>query len=137
MDFMLHPRLTADTAFIADWPLCRVLLMNDNRFLWIVLVPRRPNVREVFDLDEWTREVLMSEIARAAERLKMWAASRGRCDKINIGLIGNQVPQLHAHVVARAAGDAAWPGTVWGTGRAVPYGKEELLRVITELHRAL
>ena len=133
MTFMLHPRLAADTAMIADWPLSRVLLMNDKRFAWITLVPRRPDVSELFDLDAGSRSVLMSDIARVAERLKVWARMRGACDKINIGMIGNIVPQLHIHVVARHRGDAAWPGTVWGVGKAVPYGAAELSAVVTEL----
>ena len=115
MGFVLHPRLMADTAVIVDWSLSRVLLMNDKRFPWIVLVPRRPNVVELFDLDETSRDELTTEIARAAERLKGWAsASHGGADKINVGMIGNLVPQLHVHVVARKKGDAVWPGTVWG-----------------------
>jgi diadenosine tetraphosphate (Ap4A) HIT family hydrolase len=137
MSFVLHPRLTAETAFIADWPLSRVLMMNDTRFAWIVLVPRRAGASEVFDLDEPARAILTSEIARAAERLKIWAAVRGNCDKINIGMIGNQVAQLHVHVVARAKGDPAWPGSVWGMGQAIPYEADELSRVIVELRGAL
>jgi diadenosine tetraphosphate (Ap4A) HIT family hydrolase len=137
MSFVLHPRLAADTAVIADWPLSRVLVMNDKRFAWIVLVPRRADVSDIFDLDETARAVLTSEIARVAERLKIWAGSRGRCDKINIGMIGNVVKQLHVHVVARAKDDAAWPGTVWGVGQAIPYGAGDLSRVVTELREAL
>ena len=137
MVFVLHPRLMADTAVIADWSLSRVLVMNDKRFAWIVLVPRRSDVSEIFDLDEASRAVLTSEIARVAERIKAWARIRGACDKVNIGMIGNLVPQLHVHVVARAKGDAAWPGTVWGVGQAVPYGAAELSRVVTELRDTL
>jgi diadenosine tetraphosphate (Ap4A) HIT family hydrolase len=137
MSFALHPRLAADTAFIADWPLSRVLVMNDERFAWIILVPRRADVSEIFDLDEAARAVLTSGIARVSERLKIWAAARGSCDKINIGLIGNVVKQLHIHVVARTKDDAAWPGTVWGAGQAVPYGAGDLARVIAELRDTL
>lgn len=137
MSFVLHPRLMADTATIADWPLSRVLLMNDRRFPWLILVPRRPELSELFDLDEHTRTQLINEIARVGERLKSWAKSRGGCDKINLGCIGNLVPQLHIHVVARVKGDAAWPGTVWGTGQAVPYGAAELSRVVAELREVL
>lgn len=137
MSFVLHPRLAADTAVIADWPLNRVLLMNDKRFAWIVLVPRRADVSEIFDLGEAARSVLTSEIARVAERLKIWAAARGSCDKINIGMIGNVVKQLHVHVVARAKDDGIWPGTVWGVGQAVPYTAGDLSRVVGELRDAL
>jgi diadenosine tetraphosphate (Ap4A) HIT family hydrolase len=122
---------------IVDWSLSRVLLMNDKRFPWIILVPRRPNAVELFDLDEASRAVLMNELGRAAERLKSWAGRHGGVDKINIGMIGNLVPQLHVHVVGRRKGDAAWPGTVWGTGQAEHYGAAELMRVISEIRDAL
>jgi len=137
MAFVLHPRLMADTAVIIDWSLSRVLLMNDKRFPWIVLVPRRPNVVEVFDLDAASRTLLTNEIARAAERLKDWARTRGGADKINVGMIGNMVPQLHIHVVSRRKGDAVWPGAVWGAGQAEHYGAAELLHVVSELRDAL
>ena len=137
MTFTLHPRLAADTAVIVDWPLSRVLVMNDSRFVWIVLVPRRSDVSELFDLDDASRSILTNEIVRVAQRIKAWAYTRGACDKINIGMIGNLVPQLHVHVVARNRGDAAWPGTVWGVGKAIPYRAAELSRVVAELRDVL
>ena len=137
MAFVLHPRLMADTAVIVDWSLSRVLLMNDKRFPWIVLVPRRPNLVELFELDETSRTVLTNEIARAAERLKSWASLRGGTDKINVGIIGNLVPQLHVHVVSRRRGDAVWPSTVWGAGQPEHYGAAELMRVVGEIRDAL
>lgn len=137
MGFVLHPRLMADTAVIVDWSLSRVLLMNDKRFPWIILVPRRPNLIELFDLDERSRAVLTNEIARAAERLKSWASLRGGTDKINVGIIGNLVPQLHVHVISRRKGDAVWPGTVWGSGQPEHYGAAELMRVVGEMRDAL
>lgn len=136
-DFELHPRLAADTAFIADWPLSCVLLMNDQRYPWLILVPRRADVSEIFDLDEMSRTILTGEISRAAERLKAWAKGRNSCDKINIGMIGNVVPQLHIHVVARTKADATWPGTVWGVGQPIPYEQAELLRLTAELREVL
>lgn len=137
MGFVLHPRLMADSAVIVDWSLSRVLLMNDKRFPWIVLVPRRPNAVELFDLDQSSRTLLTNEISRAAERLKGWAGMHGGADKINIGIIGNLVPQLHVHVVARKRGDAVWPGTVWGAGQAERYGAAELMRVVGEIRDVL
>ena len=137
MAFVLHPRLMADTATIADWSLSRVLLMNDKRYPWIVLVPRRPDLHEVFDLDEAARTQLMQEIARVGTNLKAWARPRGAGDKINVGIICNLVPQLHIHIVARAKGDAAWPGPVWGVGQAVHYGAAELSRAVEELRAVL
>jgi len=138
MSFVLHPRLMADTAVIVDWTLSRVLLMNDKRFPWIVLVPRRPDLHELFDLDETARAQLTGEISRAGERLRGWAKFRGRGgDKMNVGIIGNLVPQLHVHVVARCRTDAAWPAPVWGFGKAEPYGAAELMRVVGEIRDSL
>jgi diadenosine tetraphosphate (Ap4A) HIT family hydrolase len=137
MEFILHPRLAADTTFIADWSLSRVLLMNDRRFPWIVLVPRRAGASEIFDLDESARTMLIGETARTGERLKTWAQAHGGCDKINIGSLGNLVPQLHIHVVARSKTDPAWPGPVWGAGQPSPYDAKELSRFVTELRGAL
>jgi len=119
-EFVLHERLEADTVFVADWPLCRVLLMNDARYPWLVLVPRRAEATEIFELDIQDRALLIEETARAARALKPYAT------KINIGALGNLVPQLHIHVVARNVGDAAWPGPVWGQGKAVAYAPGDL-----------
>jgi diadenosine tetraphosphate (Ap4A) HIT family hydrolase len=115
--FTLHPRLVADTVFVADWSLSRVLLMDDARYRWLVLVPRVADAVELFDLDAAGRAVLAEEIAVAARPLKRLAGAT----KINIGALGNLVPQLHVHVVARSPGDPAWPGPVWGHSPAVPY----------------
>jgi diadenosine tetraphosphate (Ap4A) HIT family hydrolase len=115
--FILHPRLSADTAFAADWPVSRVLLMDDARYPWIVLVPRRADVTELFELGLQDRAALTEEIARAAQVLKAVSGAQ----KINIGALGNLVPQLHIHIVARNEGDAAWPGPVWGHGAAARY----------------
>ncbi len=115
--FQLHPRLIADTIFVADWPLSRVLLMNDARYRWLVLVPRVAQATEIFDLDEPDRIALIEETARAAERLKRLTEAT----KINVGALGNLVPQLHMHVVARDPGAPAWPGPVWGHSPAIPF----------------
>ena len=137
MSFALHPRLMADTVLIADWPLSRVLLMNDKRFPWIILVPRRAGLSELPDLDEDTRQSLMAEIGRASIKLRSWAKDRGSCDRINVGMIGNIVPQLHIHIVARTKTDAAWPGVVWGTGQSLPYDAAELQRLVEEFRTFL
>ncbi|HEV2652704.1 MAG TPA: HIT family protein [Rhizomicrobium sp.] len=118
-DFQLQTRLAADTFPIADWKLSRVLLMNDRRYPWIVLVPRRAGAVELFELSADDRAVLMEEIADASARLK------GDAAKINVGVLGNLVPQLHVHVVARSPGDPAWPGPVWGHSPVVPYDEDE------------
>ncbi|MBI1329400.1 MAG: HIT domain-containing protein [Alphaproteobacteria bacterium] len=120
--FALHSRLEADTAFIADWALSRVLLMNDARYPWVILVPRRAGLSELHDLSHAERLVLTEEIARASGKLKALTG----CAKINVGALGNMVPQLHVHVIARNPGDAAWPGPVWGNGTAEPYAPQSL-----------
>ena len=115
--FALHPRLEADTLFVADWALSRLLLMNDARFPWLILVPRRAEVGALHELAHAERMVLIEEIARVSRGLKEVSGAA----KINTGVLGNLVPQLHVHVVGRNTGDAAWPGAVWGHGAPVPY----------------
>ena len=131
--FILHPRLAADTVVVADWSLSRVLLMNDARYPWLILVPRRDGASEIFDLDERDRAILTEEVARAGIGLK----SATGCAKFNIGALGNMVPQLHIHVVARSPGDAAWPGPVWGNGQAQAYAPAELDTFVRRLVNAL
>lgn len=108
LDFELHPQLAADTIPVAEWSLSSVRLLDDARFPWIVLVPRRPGAREIHRLAAADRDELLREIVRASEALDEVA----RPDKLNVGALGNLVPQLHVHVVARRLGDAAWPGPV-------------------------
>jgi diadenosine tetraphosphate (Ap4A) HIT family hydrolase len=128
-EFPLHHRLAADTVFVADWPLSRVLLMNDARYPWLILVPRRNGVTELFDLEQGDRATLMEEVARAARDLK----EIGGASKINVGALGNLVPQLHVHVAARSPGDAAWPGPVWGHGTSMPYDAAQRDALIARL----
>ena len=132
-EFALHPRLAADTIFVEDWPLSRVLLMNDARYAWVVLVPRRANAVELHDLAPADRLLLMEEIARAGAGLKTLAGAA----KINTGALGNIVPQLHVHVVARAPGDPAWPGPVWGHSPAEPYAPSALDERLSRLRGRL
>jgi diadenosine tetraphosphate (Ap4A) HIT family hydrolase len=132
VSFALHPRLEADTVFVADWGLSRVLLMNDARYPWLILVPRVADAVEIFDLFHTDRALLMEEITRASQTLKSVSGAQ----KINIGALGNLVPQLHVHVVARSAGDAAWPGPVWGQGTAVPYDEAVRASLISQLVNA-
>jgi diadenosine tetraphosphate (Ap4A) HIT family hydrolase len=107
--FTLHPRLAADTIVLGNWPLCRLLLMNDGRFPWVILVPARPDLREIHDLPSAERAILIEEIARASALMQQ----AFKADKMNVAALGNQVPQLHVHVIARFASDAAWPNPVW------------------------
>ena len=127
--FELDTRLAADTVFVVDWKLCRVLLMDDARFPWLILVPRRAGLVELDDLDEDGRTRLMHEIRRAMQVLRGVAAR----DKLNVGALGNIVRQLHVHVVARREGDAAWPAPVWGNGTAQRYAPEARDRLVEAL----
>jgi diadenosine tetraphosphate (Ap4A) HIT family hydrolase len=132
MNFLLHPRLEVDTAFIVDWALCHVLLMNDARYPWLILVPRRADVTEITDLTAAERTLLMQEMARAGEAVRALPGIA----KLNIGALGNLVPQLHIHVVGRRPGDPAWPGPVWGHSPAVPYeaaGRDALIVLVRSL----
>jgi diadenosine tetraphosphate (Ap4A) HIT family hydrolase len=125
MPFAIHPTLARDTVEVARLPLCRVLLMNDRRFPWLILVPERESLREIHDLPPADRSTLIEEITRAGQVL----VRLFQPDKLNTGALGNIVPQLHVHVVARYVIDAAWPGPVWGSGAAVVYpasGLEEM-----------
>ncbi len=105
----LHPQLENDTAPVGDLALCRVLAMNDANYPWLILVPRRAGVTEIIDLGD-DAGLLMAEIAQVSRVLKDVA----RCDKLNIAAIGNVVPQLHVHIVARRKDDPLWPKPVWG-----------------------
>ena len=129
--FQLDARLAADTVFVADWILCRVLLMDDAQFPWLVLVPRREGLAELDDLPERDRTQLMREVTRAVKVLRGVV----ECDKLNVGALGNIVRQLHVHVVARREGDAAWPGPVWGHGPAHRYLPKARDKLLADLRR--
>jgi diadenosine tetraphosphate (Ap4A) HIT family hydrolase len=129
MSFALHPRLEADTHLATDWPLCRVLVMSDARYPWLVLVPRRDGVTEVTALEAADRAQLMDEIARAGRLVQNFPG----VTKLNIGALGNLVPQLHVHVVGRRQGDPAWPGPVWGHSSAVPYDAVVLAQILASV----
>lgn len=129
--FTLHERLAADTIELTRWPLSLVLLMNDRHWPWLILVPRRAGMREIHDLEAAERGMLIEEIARASRAFDM----AFRPVKINVAALGNAVPQLHVHVIARFADDPAWPRPVWGTTAPQAYGAGELtdrVRRITE-----
>jgi diadenosine tetraphosphate (Ap4A) HIT family hydrolase len=131
--FHLHPQLEADTAHIADWGLSRVLLMNDARFPWIILVPRRAGLSDLHDLKHAERMVLIEEIARASEKLKSFTGAK----KMNVAALGNMVPQLHVHIIARFENDVAWPKPVWSVGTAVAYEQDVKAALAGKLRAAL
>ena len=131
--FELHPTLAADTVRVADLGLSRLLLMNDRRFAWTILVPRIAGLRELHDLGTADADRLTAEI-RAVSRLLL---ARERADKMNVAALGNMVPQLHAHVIARFATDPAWPGPVWGKVPPRPYAAGEAEKLIVSLRPLL
>ena len=129
----LHPQLARDTITIGDLPLSRVLVINDANWPWLLLVPRRVGACEIIDLGEVEQAQLMTEIARAGRALEAVT----ECDKLNIAALGNVVPQLHVHVIARRQGDAAWPRPVWGAVPPIAHDKDELDRFIQALRKKL
>jgi diadenosine tetraphosphate (Ap4A) HIT family hydrolase len=131
--FELDPRLAADTVVVGETPLCRVLLMNDARYPWLILVPRRGDVTEPFGLSEADQAQLWQESMRLGEVMKAHFAA----DKLNIAALGNQVAQLHVHHIARFHTDVAWPGPVWGVGSAAPYSDAARDALIGELRSLL
>jgi len=132
-DFTLHERLAADTVELTRWPLSLVLLMKARQWPWLILVPRRPAIREIHELPDADQQALMAEIVRASRCL----ARLTRPDKINVAALGNMVPQLHVHIIARFAGDPAWPGPVWSTVPPESYAEDELAQTVERLRRGL
>ena len=131
--FELDPRLAADTFLVGQTPLSQVLLMNDARYPWLILVPRRGDTTEPFELSEVDQAQLGRESMRLGQAMKAHFAA----DKLNIAALGNQVAQLHVHHVARFHTDDAWPGPVWGVGSAVPYSDAARDALIGELRSLL
>ncbi|MGP0090401.1 MAG: HIT domain-containing protein [Xanthobacteraceae bacterium] len=129
----LHPQLDADAITLGDLPLSRVLLAKDANYPWLLLVPRRANSREIIDLDGTDQACLMSEIATASQALKTVTA----CHKLNVAAIGNVVPQLHVHIIARRHTDAAWPRPVWGIAPPIAYDTAWLDPFLTAIRRAI
>lgn len=131
--FSLNERLQADTHPVADLDLCRVLLMNNALWPWLILVPMRDGAVEIHRLAEDDQATLMREIVRASRALETLFAP----DKMNVGALGNMVPQLHVHVIGRMRGDLAWPGPVWGSGHAEPYEPAAAAALVERLAEAL
>jgi diadenosine tetraphosphate (Ap4A) HIT family hydrolase len=133
VSFALDARLAADTIEIGDLSLSRLLLMNDARYLWLILVPRQESVSELVDLDPRDRAILMEEIAGVSKAL----IGLPGVEKINVGALGNIVRQLHVHVVARSSRDAAWPGPVWGAGTPQRYDSQRAHEIARDLKAQL
>ena len=120
-EFTLDPRLQADTFALAEAPLCRLLLMNDARYPWFILVPRRAGVRELYELSDADQHLLLRESMALSRALAQAFAP----DKLNVAALGNVVAQLHVHHVVRRVGDPAWPAPVWGRHPPQPYSDNE------------
>ncbi len=127
--FTLDPRLQQDTLQIAEFSLCKVLLMNDARYPWVILVPKITGLTEIFELDDAGQLQLMLESNFVASKLKKVV----QADKMNVAALGNVVSQLHVHHVARFIQDESWPAPVWGKGEAVAYTQVESDTVIALL----
>lgn len=132
-EFSLHPQLLADTHPVCEMSLCSVRLMDDARWPWLILVPRLPFLRELVDLAGDDQVALLKEVNRAGRVLQRLY----RTDKLNVAALGNQVSQLHVHVISRRQDDPAWPRPVWGHGEAEPYQPEVLTPCLVELATAL
>ena len=130
-EFALSPAFVETSTALASLGLCEARLQADARWPWIVLIPRVVGAREIDDLSVEDRVRLMEEIIAAGAAVRAMGEALGRpVEKLNVGLLGNVTPQLHAHMVGRRADDAAWPGPVWGLGEAVTYGADALERAL-------
>ncbi len=132
-NFELHARLAADCHVLADWPLSRLLLMNDAQYPWCILVPRQTDAREVHELAEDDQLQLLRESSRLGRA--MMHAFKGY--KLNVAALGNMVPQLHLHHIVRQQTDAAWPAPVWGKHAPVAYEDEQRMQFERQLTAAL
>lgn len=121
-DFHLHERLAADTVSLGQTDLCEIRLMNDRTWPWVLLVPRRPGIREIYQLSVADQQQLLAESSALGQG--MMEAFEGH--KLNVAALGNMVPQLHLHHIVRREGDTGWPGPVWGVQAPQPYTDDEL-----------
>ena len=128
--FSLNSRLKADTIKIAAFELSELLLMNDKNYPWFILVPRRSNISEIFQLNDQDQTQLYKEISYLSEILQKFY----QADKVNIGALGNMVPQLHIHVIMRFKDDIAWPKPVWGLFEAINYSDEEITQISKDIN---
>lgn len=130
---MLHPQLQQDCYILGRFALCYLLLARDANYPWVILVPDRENVSEIFELSEADQVQLLKESSRLSQVL----AQEFSADKINVAALGNIVPQLHIHHLARYKNDPAWPGPVWGQVKPRAYEEDELKEVVSKLQQAL
>lgn len=123
--FQLHPQLAADTVTLGSLQLCRVLLMNDSQYPWVILVPQHDAIREIYQLSASDQRTCWEESSMLSELMM----SHFQGDKLNVAALGNLVPQLHIHHIVRHTSDPAWPQPVWGAAPAQPYSVEALAKL--------
>lgn len=131
--FELHARLAADTRTVGDFALCRLLLMNDSRYPWCILVPRRNGLREIHELGDEEQARFWRESSALGRALMQEFAG----EKLNVAALGNVVPQLHVHHIVRHSHDDAWPAPVWGRHPALPYEAAALEQRVARLQQLL
>ena len=133
MDFSLHPRLEADSLGVLSLAQCDIRLVNDSRYLWLLAIPRVANIVEWHDLPADIGRAIFDE----TRLVSLWAKDYARADKMNIATLGNQVAQLHIHIIARHKTDAAWPNPVWGVGQASAYDDESRDKILHDCRSGL
>jgi len=133
MTFQLHPRLEQDSIKIAEFSLSELRLINDSQYPWVVLVPKRADISEVYQLSAADQQLLQQESSLLAKTM----AELYLADKMNIAAIGNMVPQLHIHHIVRYKSDIAWPAPVWGKFDAAPYSEQQIEKVTSQIKNAL
>ncbi len=131
--FQLHPRLQQDCFSVGQFTLSRILMMNDNQYPWFILVPQRKGIKEIYELSQSDRQLLIDESCLLAKTM----VELYRPDKLNIAAIGNLVPQLHVHHVARYQTDIAWPGPIWGKFPVSSYAGQTAELQIARLRESL
>ncbi len=130
---ILHPQLKQDCFILGSFELSLLLLLNDSQYPWFILVPQRENIREIHQLSPEEQQQLIKESSLLAKTIE----TLFKADKINVAAIGNMVPQLHVHHIARFTTDIAWPKPVWGTFPAVPYNEEQVQSIRQDIVAAI
>lgn len=133
LSFTLHPQLAADTLVVGNLNLCQVLLMNESRYPWFILVPQRAKISEIYQLTNTERAQVWEE----SDLLSRQLMQLFQADKLNIAALGNLVPQLHIHHIARFKTDAAWPAPVWGKFKPDAYTPAAAEQLIQTMRQAL
>jgi len=133
MTFQLHPQLQQDSISIGSFKLSELRLINDKQYPWFILVPKKENIAEIYQLSETEQQLLQQESSLLAKTL----SEIFHADKMNIAAIGNKVPQLHIHHIVRYKEDIAWPAPVWGKFDSLPYQSQEIDQIKNKLKTQL